>query len=319
MKVLVTGAVGALGSHFAERCVQEGHEVFGVDALTPYYDPHLKRLTFEDIEKNGVTVIEQNLLSESLPEDIFIQADFIVHFAAQPGIASSVLLETYVENNITATHRVLELARKSNNLRGFINISTSSVYGVNADGDEKVPATPTSLYGVTKLAGEQLALSYFREYGLPVTSLRFFSVYGERERPDKLYRKLIEAIAEGHAFPLYVGSEHHVRSYTYVQDIIDGCMMVLNDFDKARGEIFNLGTDVTHTTGEGIALVEELLGKKALIEEKPPRTGDQKETRAHIAKMREVFGYNPTTTLREGLQKEVDWYLAIRDRLKGVQ
>ena len=172
----------------------------------------------------------------------------------------------------------------------------------------KLQPRPTSYYGVTKLVAEQLAMSYWRERGLPVVVCRFFSVYGERERPDKLYHKLIKAIFEDKEFPLFEGSEYHKRSYTYVGDIVDGCMLIMNNIPKATGEIFNLGNDKTMTTGEGIAIIEKIIGKKGKYIILPRRSGDQFETSADIGKMEKFFGYNPKVSLEEGLEAEVKWY-----------
>ena len=167
---------------------------------------------------------------------------------------------------------------------------------------------PTSNYGVTKLAVEQLAMSYYRDIGMPVTVLRFFSVYGPRERPEKLFHKLIKAILEDKSLPLFEGAEKHIRSYTFISDIIDGCVLVLENLDKAVGQVFNLGTDKTMTTKEGIEIIETILGKKAQFDRMPKRARDQLVTGANIIKMKEYFNYNPKVKLEEGLKQEVDWY-----------
>ena len=234
--------------------------------------------------------------------------DVVFHSAAQPGLSAVCSFGTYARNNLTATYRLLEAANQAPSLRGFVNISTSSVYGAFATGDESTEPKPTSYYGVTKLAAEQLALSYQRTRGLPACSLRLFSVYGPRERPEKLYSKLIRAIFEDRGFPLYEGSEHHLRSYTYVGDIVDGFVAVLDNLDRCVGEILNLGTDSTITTGEGIAIVEEIIGKSARIVQVPKRAGDQIRTEANIEKARALLGYNPATMPREGLAAQVAWY-----------
>jgi nucleoside-diphosphate-sugar epimerase len=232
----------------------------------------------------------------------------VYHSAAQPGLSATTPFETYARNNITATYRLLEAVKKEPSLQGFFYLSTSSVYGAFATESETAEPKPTSDYGVTKLAAEQLALSYQRTQGLPACSLRLFSVYGPRERPEKLYSKLIRAILEDRTFPLYEGSEDHVRSYTYVGDAVDGLIAALHNLDRCIGEIFNIGTDATITTGEGMRIIEEIIGKRARIERKPKRPGDQLQTQANIDKARRVLGYNPTTTPKEGLEKQVEWY-----------
>ncbi len=248
-----------------------------------------------------------NLASDNF-DNLLDEVEVIFHLAGQPGISAETPFEDYLNNNIIATQKILEKAKEINNLKAFIHISTSSIYGVEARGAEDTEPKPTSYYGVTKLAGEQLAMSYYREQKLPVTVLRLFSVYGERERPEKLYHKLIKAMYEDKEFPLYENAKEHIRSYTYVKDIIDGCILVLENLDKAIGEIFNLGNDKTMTTGEGISILEEIIGKPAKFKILPKRPGDQKETAANIEKMKKFFGYSPSISLKEGLTNQVKWY-----------
>jgi UDP-glucuronate 4-epimerase len=307
MNILVTGAAGFIGSHLAEHLVALGHSVQGLDCLTDYYARELKELNVKELLRHGVQVLPLDLAEDDL--HAAVQAvEVVYHVAAQPGISATTLFQTYVRNNLTATHRLLEAVDGSPSLLGFVNISTSSIYGAYATEAETSEPKPTSHYGVTKLAAEQLVLAYQRTRGLPACSLRLFSVYGPRERPEKLYFKLIQAILEGKELPLYEGSEHHVRSYTYVGDAIAGLLAVLDHWDQSIGEIFNIGTDTTITTGEGIQLVEEILGKPVRIVRKSRRVGDQLKTHANIEKARRVLSYEPTTTPKEGLKREVEWY-----------
>jgi UDP-glucuronate 4-epimerase len=307
MKIVITGAAGAIGSHLAERLISEGHEVIGIDALTPYYDPRLKEATGKLLESKGVKMHYKNLLDADVGP-IFDGAQAIFHMAAQPGISVTTPFDDYLKNNIIATHNVLEIAKNLPNLELFVNASTSSVYGAVANGPETVHPAPTSNYGVTKLAAEQLALSYYRSLNLPVVNIRFFSVLGERERPEKLFFKLIKALYEDTELTMYEGSENHIRSYTYVGDIVNGCIKSLEKRKEILGETFNLGNDKTSTTGEALRIVEELMGKKAKIRTLPKRSGDQLETGAKIDKAKKLLGYNPETDLRTGLKKEIDWY-----------
>lgn len=307
MNILVTGAAGFIGSHLAERLVALGHTVRGVDALTDYYARELKELNLRDIQQQGVTVMPLDLAKDDLSEAMR-DVQIVYHLAAQPGLSATTTFETYLRNNISATQRLLEAARASSSFQGFLNISTSSVYGYDATGDETTEPRPTSFYGVTKLAGEQLVLAYARDHGMPNCSLRLFSVYGPRERPEKLYHGLIRSMFEDREFPIFEGSEEHVRSYTYVDDIVDGLVLALEHVDQCKGEIFNIGSDTAITTGEGIRLIEEIIGKPARLVRKPRRTGDQLKTHANIEKARRVLGYNPTTSAREGLAAEVEWY-----------
>ncbi len=307
MKIVVTGAAGAIGSHLSERLVQAGHQVVGIDALTDYYDPRLKEATAKILETQGVEMHYKNLLEDEtlkLVEDVQV----VFHLAAQPGISSTTPFEHYLNNNIVVTHKLVEKLKENKNLEAFINASTSSVYGAQANGPEWTEPKPSSWYGVTKLGAEQLALSAYRTFGLPVVNIRFFSVYGERERPEKFFHKLIKAIYEDKEITLYDGSENHIRSYSYVGDIVDGCMKALEKRKEILGETFNLGNDKTNTTGEGLKFIEEIMGKKAKIKVVPKRAGDQLETGAVIEKARRVLGYEPKTDLKTGLEKEVKWY-----------
>ena len=307
MKILVTGAAGFIGSHLAERLAKDGHDVLGIDSFSKYYDPRLKEINVASVRESGAKVIKLDLAKDDLEESVD-GVEIIYHFAAQPGISENVPFADYETNNLTATHRLLEAAKAESSLKMFVNISTSSVYGKYVSGDENVPPAPASYYGVTKLAAEQLALSYFREKGMPVCSARLFSVYGERERPEKLYPKLIKSIAEDKEFTLYEGSGDHKRSYTYVGDIVEGLVRIIGN-PQVNGQIFNLGTETSITTGEGIRTIEEIMGKKAKIVSAPRRAGDQMETRASIEKAKILLGYEPKTPVKEGLRREVEWYL----------
>jgi len=307
MRILVTGSAGSIGSRMAEHLNRKGHSVVGIDSFTDYYNPAEKRRTSAELLVQGIEILEEDLSITNLSSCIPSDTEFILHFAAQPGISADVSFETYERNNVTATARLLEYVSTLPKLSGFIFISTSSVYGAQAIGNEESEPRPTSFYGVTKLAAEQLVLSYARRGIIPTAAARLFSVYGERERPDKLFRKLIVAIDSEKSIPLYEGSRDHRRSFTYVQDIIDGLLKMVEQWDKCYGEIFNLGTDETHTTGEAIDLIEKIMGKKGQYVVTPPRQGDQKETAADISKARNILGYKPTTSIEEGLKKEIEW------------
>jgi UDP-glucuronate 4-epimerase len=309
MKTLVTGVAGFIGSHLAEALVQLGHEVIGVDCLTDYYSRDLKLLNLGQVEACGVSVHRLDLAEDDLTP-LLQDVDYIFHLAAQPGISASTPFGDYERNNIFSTYRLLEFTKKARHLRGFINVATSSVYGADATHDETSEPKPTSYYGVTKLAAEQLVLARVRDSGFPACSLRLFSVYGPRERPEKLYPKLMHAILADEPFPLHEGSEKHLRSYTYIDDIIQGFVAVMNSFDKCHGEIFNIGTDTAITTGEAITIVEDIIGKKARLEPKPKRPGDQLKTHTNIDKAKKLIGYEPKVSPWEGLEKAVAWYRA---------
>lgn len=310
MKILVTGAVGFIGSHTAERLKALGHDVLGIDNFNDYYSQELKQLNADALTQKGISILKKDLrdsdLAEVLPKDI----DYIFHYAAQPGISSTSTFEDYFSNNILATKNLMDYALQCNNLKLFVNIGTSSIYGLEATFPESIAPKPASHYGVTKLAAEQLVLQKSREKQLKSCSLRLYSVIGPRERPEKMYTKLIDLGLKDEAFPLYEGSDKHLRSFTYVGDIVDGVVSVIGNEDKVNGEIINLGTEVEHTTQEGIEAVEAVLGKSIKINVIPKRPGDQLRTKANIDKARKLLNYNPQTTLLEAVKAQVEWFKA---------
>ena len=308
MKVLVTGAAGFIGSHTAERLLAIGHEVIAIDNYSSYYDVSLKELNTKTLAEKGIHVHKVDLREDDLSTVINETIDFIFHFAAQPGISATSTFEAYFSNNVLGTQRILDLLEDFDKKPFFVNIATSSIYGLHATLSEDEAPLPASWYGVTKLAAEQLVLAYARRGLLKGTSLRLYSVYGPRERPDKLYTRLIDCGLNNKPFPLYEGSEKHLRSFTYVQDIVDGIVSVMEYADVCNAEIFNLGTEEENTTATGIATVEEILGKKVVIENKPARPGDQSRTKANIDKARKLLHYNPQTGLKEGLEAQVVWF-----------
>lgn len=308
MKILVTGAAGFIGSHTAEYFAKQGHQVYGLDNFDAYYDLSLKKLNQKDIEQAGVHFVEADLLddlNDKLPKDF----DYVFHYAAQPGISATTALSEYVRNNIFATENLLEWVYESSpNLKLFVNIGTSSIYGKFATLPETAVPEPISFYGTTKLAAEQLVLGAHRSGKLAACSLRLYSVYGPRERPEKLYTKLIKSIFEQKEFPLFQGSEKHSRSFTYVGDIVDAMASVIGREETIKGEIINIGTDVAYTTAQGITLIEQIIGLKAKIKNHPPRPGDQLRTTALIDKARKLLDYKPETSFEEGLKAQVQWY-----------
>ncbi len=308
MKILVTGAAGFIGSHTSERLKEMGHDHIGVDNFSPYYDLSLKKLNAQSLSEKNIEVLKLDLRTEDLSAKLPNDLDFIFHFAAHPGISNTSTFEDYFGNNILATQRLLEFSENLPKKPFFVNIATSSIYGLEATFPETVAPKPASWYGVTKLAAEQLALAKSRENKLKGTSFRLFSVYGPRERPDKLYTRLIDCGLNNKAFPLFEGSEKHLRSFTYVQDIVDGIVSVIGNEKVCDGEIFNLGTETESTTAQGIATVEEILGIKIQTEKRPPRAGDQSRTKANIDKARKLLGYNPQTTLKVGLIAQTEWF-----------
>ncbi len=310
MKVLVTGAAGFIGSHTAERLKDLGHDVIGVDNFSPYYSVELKQLNAKELEEKGISIIRHDLRFGSLIKELPLDIDYIFHFAAQPGISTTSTFEDYFSNNIIATKNLVDYALECKKLKLFVNIGTSSIYGLEATFPEDFAPKPASHYGVTKLAAEQLVLQKSREEQFKACSLRLYSVIGPRERPEKMYTKLIDLGLKGEAFPLFDGSDTHLRSFTYVGDIVDGVVSVIGNDDKVNGEIINLGTEVEHTTQEGIDAVAEVLKKEIKLNVIPKRAGDQLRTKANIDKARKLLNYDPNTTLLESVRAQVEWFKA---------
>lgn len=308
MKILVTGAVGFIGSHTSERLQKLGHQVIGVDNFSPYYSEELKKLNEKALNDLGISVLQLDLRETNLIEKLPTDVEYIFHYAAQPGISSTSTFEDYFSNNIIATKNLIDYALQLPNLKMFVNIGTSSIYGLEATYPEERAPKPASHYGVTKLAAEQLVLQKSREKQMKACSLRLYSVIGPRERPEKMYTKLIANGLNDEAFPLFEGSDKHLRSFTYVGDIVDGVVSVIGKEPQVDGEVINLGTEVEHTTQEGIEAVEKVLGKQIEINVIPKRPGDQLRTKANIDKARKLLDYNPQTTLLEAVEQQVAWY-----------
>ncbi len=308
MRILVTGAAGFIGSQLSEHLALKGHDVIGIDCLVDNYARELKNRNIRTIREQGCAFVSCDLAEDSL-SNVLQGVDAVFHCAAQPGLSSVASLDDYIRNNIIATNRLLDAVIDANSVSGgLIYISTSSVYGAKAIGNENAETKPTSYYGVTKLAAEHLVMAASRQGKIDACSLRLFSVYGPRERPEKLYPRLIECILQDKEFTLFDGSYDHYRSYTYVADALDGMLLVLDNMSKCNNEIFNIGSNVSITTREGISIIENLLGRQAKISIIPKRPGDQLETRADIEKARTILGYEPTTSVLDGLSQEVNWF-----------
>lgn len=307
MKILVTGAAGFIGSHLAERIRDLGHDVAGIDCLTDFYSYLIKQENLRILEGKGIRVHRLDLSSADM-YPVIKDAEVVFHCAAQPSISENIPLAEYWKDNVLATHNLIGQARRIPALKCFVYISSSSVYGAYANGPETTEPRPVSVYGITKLAAEQLVLAETRKDGFPGCSVRLFSVYGPRERPDKLYFQLIRCAVENKPFNLFRSSMWHERSYTYVDDAVRGLELVLGNLDRCIGEIFNIGSDTAISTGEGVRMIERLTGRIITMNETAERVGDQVRTCANIDKAREVLGFQPSVGVYEGLGRQVEWF-----------
>ena len=311
MKILVTGGAGFIGSNLVERFLADGHEVAVVDEFNDFYNPQIKRANLAGVA-DRIVLHEADIRDADAVNRIVGEGGFdtIVHLAARAGVRPSIKQpKLYIETNITGTFHLLEAARQAG-VKRFISASSSSVYGVlkTAPFREDMCLNQTiSPYAATKLAGEQLCSNYSHLYGMRTISLRFFTVYGPRQRPDLAIHKFTKSIHEGTPIDQY-GDGSTRRDYTYVEDIVQGVAACLT-YEGQLCDVFNLGESQTTTLSELIAAIETAVGKKAIINHLPEQPGDVPLTYADIAKARELLGYRPTTKISEGIPKFVEWYM----------
>lgn len=306
---LVTGAAGFVGSHLSEQLIGRGQRVIGVDAFIPYYPRALKEQNLAGLRQSGdFSFHEVDLRSGDLAP-LLAEADVVFHLAAQAGLVRSWSeFDSYMTCNIQATQRLLEAVVKSS-VRHFLHISTSSVYGRFATGDETAPLAPISPYGITKLAAEHLVQAYAANYGLPTTILRLFSVYGPRQRPDMGYNIFIRAFLDGQTITVD-GDGTDSRSNTFVRDCAEGLILAFEQPERSAGEIFNIGGGQEVNVNQVLAILEELTGKEAQVVHGPARAGDQRRTVADIGKAQRLLGYAPQTTIVDGLAAQLAWQAA---------
>lgn len=311
---LVTGAAGFIGSHLCERLLREGHGVVGLDAFFDYYPRRLK-------EKNLVAslahpqfrFLELDLNRADLAP-IVREADQIFHQAGQPGVRPSwgKDFDVYVDCNIRATQRLLEAAKGSSRLRRFVFASSSSVYGDTRD----LPVRETSLpqpfspYGVTKLAAEHLCGLYHANHGVPTVALRYFTVYGPRQRPDMGFNKFIQAALQDRPIVVY-GDGEQTRDFTYVTDAVEANWLALEG--AAAGKMFNIGGGSSCSLNQVLRTLEEILGRPIRREHRPAQPGDVRHTWADTSRARDHLGFAPRVSLREGLASEVEWLRTERE------
>ncbi|GAB6931946.1 NAD-dependent epimerase/dehydratase family protein [Calditerricola satsumensis] len=306
MNILVTGAAGFIGSHLCERLLDAGHTVIGVDALlNPSLRP-LKRRNLTALLPHPRFRFVEAAIQTADWATLLDGVDAIFHLAGMPGVRTSwgANFSAYVEHNILATQRLLEACARRP-LQRFVFASTSSVYGHQTGkvAETRLPA-PLSPYGVTKLAGEHLCRAYAERDGLPVVILRYFTVYGPRQRPDMAFHRFIRALLVGEPIPLY-GDGHQTRDFTYIADCIDGTVAALTAPD-AVGETINIGGTERASLREVIALLEDLTGRRATIAQHDAPQGEPRHTWADISKAQRLLGYRPQVDLRTGLARQID-------------
>jgi nucleoside-diphosphate-sugar epimerase len=300
MKCLVTGAAGFIGSHLCERLVRDGHEVVGVDAFIPYYPRAIKEGNLAGLlTQPGFRFQELDLRSGVLPVH---DVEVVYHLAAMAGLVRSWSdFDLYQSCNLTATQRLLEAVRSLPTLQRFVYVSTSSVYGRFSSGDETMPTRPISPYGVTKLAGESLCRAFHEEHGLPLVVLRYFSVYGPRQRPDMGYHRFIAALLEGRPISVY-GDGLQVRGNTYISDCVEASVIALH---APLGETYNVGGGESASVWDILQKLEAIIGKRTEVRREPARPGDQRYTFADTGKLQRHLGWQPRVTLDEGLAAQV--------------
>ncbi|MFL5243423.1 MAG: NAD-dependent epimerase/dehydratase family protein [Gemmataceae bacterium] len=305
MKCVVTGAAGFIGSHLCEALLKAGHEVVGLDAFIPYYPKPLK-------ERNLAAVLGHtrfNFHALDLRQDSLDAAlagsEVIFHLAAMPGLVKSWTdFDLYNSCNVQATQRLLEAVRQAAPpLRRFLYASTSSVYGKFSTGDETLPTRPTSPYGITKLAAEHLCRAYAENYELPLVVLRYFSVYGPRQRPDMGYFRFIQALQRNESITVF-GDGQQVRGNTYVTDCVAATLAAV---EAPVGESYNLGGGESASVWDILHKLEAIAGKKAHTKQERARPGDQRQTLADTTKLRNHFGWQAHIGLDEGLRRQWDW------------
>src|SRR5437870_1180274 len=316
MRILVTGGAGFIGSHLVEKLLATGHVVSILDDFNDFYDPQIKRANIQavaaDVGLHCVDLRDSAAVNSLFHREKF---DVIAHLAARAGVRPSIHQpQLYYDTNVGGTLHLLEAARLTG-IERIIFASSSSVYGISktVPFSEDLHLTQTiSPYAATKIAGEFLCSTYSHLYRMRIVALRFFTVYGARQRPDLAIHQFTKKILAGEPIDQF-GDGTTRRDYTYIDDIIQGAMAALQ-YDGPMFDVFNLGESQTIQLKDLIAAIENALGKKAKINRLPEQPGDMPLTCADISKARKLLGYNPTTRLSDGLPRFIDWFLRMKDR-----
>lgn len=313
MKILVTGGAGFIGSHLCEKLLSQNHKVICLDNFDPYYSYQIKKRNIKNLlNRNDFTLIEEDIRNKKCLEIIFKKQEFdkIVHLAAKVGIRPSLKNPiAYEDVNIRGTLNLLELC-KEHEVDNFIFGSSSSIYGIayKTPFSEKHSTNPISPYGVTKRACELFCYSYAHLYDMNISCLRFFTVYGPRQRPDMAIHKFTRLIDQVKEIQLY-GDGSSKRDYTYISDIIDGIVGALNN--RCAFKIFNLGNSKAVELRYVISLIENNLDKKATIKLMPDQLGDVPLTCANIAQSQMLLNYNPKVSIENGIKRFIEWYRSV--------
>ena len=302
MKTLITGGAGFIGSHLVDKLLEQGYEVIGIDCFTDYYSREIKEANISNAlkHKNFKLIAEDILEMDKLPE-----VDYIFHLAAQAGVRASwgKSFEIYTRNNIVATQKLLDFY-KDRGIKKFVYASSSSVYG-----DAELPMKedsllkPVSPYGVTKLAGENLCYLYWKNYDVPTVSLRYFTVYGPRQRPDMAIHKFVKAILNGDEITVF-GDGTQTRDFTYVDDAVEATILAAEN--DLVGEVFNVGGGSRISVNELIKEIEKIVGNKAKIKYIEKQKGDVKDTLADVSKVEAILKWIPKININKGLRKYVE-------------
>jgi UDP-glucuronate 4-epimerase len=294
MRYVVTGAAGFIGSHLADALLGRGHEVVAVDSFTDYYDPALKEENAAGLEVQRLDLAEAELDLAGV--------DAIFHLAGQPGARSfGPVFADYLSRNALATQRLFESAGSTK----VVYASSSSIYGdaERYPTPEETEPRPNSPYGITKLACEHLAAAYGRAYGLDAVGLRYFTVYGPRQRPDMAFARLVDALAHRGSFEVY-GDGTQSRSFTYVADVVEATIAAL---DAPAGSVYNVGGGEEASLREAIGLLEEIAGRPLEVSYGPPQAGDMRRTKADTTRIERDLRWRATTSLRDGLEAQWSW------------